>query len=107
MVCRSGAARASNGEPAVGSAVDSAYAPYVDAMFVDRQCHRLMRDTPLSGAIPGGLAVFSVENLNAFEDWLSGVEAAAPGGHFELLEQIYGPAWLGTYDRLLEPPGDG
>jgi hypothetical protein len=84
----------------------SAYAPYVDAMFVDRQCHRLMRDTPLSDAIPGGLAVFSVENLNAFEDWLDGVEAAAPPRHFELLDQIYGPAWLGTYDRLLEPPGD-
>jgi hypothetical protein len=84
----------------------SAYGPYVDAMFVDRQCHRLMRDTPLSEGVPDRLAVFSVENLSAFEDWLDGVEAAAPAGHFELIEQIYGPAWLGTYDRLLEPQGD-
>lgn len=82
----------------------SAYAPYVDAMFVDRQCHRLIRDTPLSDGIPGRLSVFSVENLDAFEVWLDGIEAAAPPGHFELLDQIYGPAWLGTYDRLLEPP---
>jgi hypothetical protein len=23
-----------------------------------------------------------------------------------LIEQTYGPPWLGTYDRLLEPQGD-
>ena len=84
----------------------SAYAPYVDAMFVDRQCHRLLRDTPLSDALPAALRVFSVENLNAFEGWLGEVEANAPEGHFDLLEQIYGPAWLRTYDRLLEQPDD-
>jgi hypothetical protein len=84
----------------------SAYTPYVDAMFVDRQCHRLMRDTPLSDSIPAGLSVFSVENLDAFEEWLDSVEASAPAGHFELLSELYGPSWLETYNRLLEPPHD-
>jgi hypothetical protein len=84
----------------------SAYTPYVDAMFVDRQCHRLMRDTPVSVAIPAELAVFSVENLDAFEDWADDVEANAPAGHFDLLHEIYGPSWLESYDRLLEPPRD-
>ncbi|MGZ3493044.1 MAG: hypothetical protein ACXU9S_16365, partial [Gemmatimonadaceae bacterium] len=84
----------------------SAYAPYVDAMFVDRQCHRLMRDTQLAEAIPAELAVFSVENLGAFEHWLDEVEASAPAGHFEVLDEMYGPSWLHTYNRLLEPPRD-
>lgn len=82
----------------------SAYTPYVDAMFVDRQCHRLMRDTPLSGAIPGQLEVFSVENLDEFENWLDGVETSAPAGHFDLLDEIYGPTWFEPYTRLLEQP---
>jgi hypothetical protein len=75
-------------------------------MFVDRQCHRLMRDTPLADAIPAELALFSTENLDAFEDWVNDVEASAPDGHFELLREIYGTSWLETYDRLLEPPRD-
>jgi hypothetical protein len=75
-------------------------------MFVDRQCHRLMRDTPLSNPIPPELAVFSVENLDAFEDWLDGLEASAPASHFDLLDEVYGPSWLQPYTRLLEPPRD-
>jgi hypothetical protein len=55
--------------------------------------------------------VFSVENLTDLERWLGEIEANAPAGHFDLLEQIYGPTWLRTYDTLLEraddPPGDG
>ena len=82
----------------------SAYTPYVDAVFVDRQCHRLMRDTPLSDAIPAELGVFSVENLGAFENWLDRVDATAPAGHFDLLDEVYGPTWLEPYTRLLEPP---
>jgi hypothetical protein len=89
----------------------SAYAPYVDALFVDRQCHRLLRDTPVAEVLPAALRVFSVENLTDLERWLGEIEANAPAGHFDLLEQIYGPTWLRTYDTLLEraddPPGDG
>jgi len=84
----------------------SAYAPYVDALFVDRQCHRLMRDTSAAAVLPADLRVFSVENLTELEAWLGGIEAHAPAGHFDLLEQIYGPTWLRTYDRLLEQPDD-
>lgn len=83
----------------------SAYAPYVDALFVDRQCHRLMRDTPMARVLPA-LRVFSVENLRELEGWLDEIEANAPAGHFNLLEQIYGPTWLRTYDTLLEQPDD-
>jgi hypothetical protein len=89
----------------------SAYAPYVDALFVDRQCHRLLRNTPVAEVLPAALRVFSVENLTDLERWLGEIEANAPAGHFDLLEQIYGPTWLRTYDTLLEQaddaPGDG
>jgi hypothetical protein len=82
----------------------SAYAPYVDAIFVDRQCHRLLRDTPLATATPPDLNVLSTDNLEAFEEWLDDVEASAPDGHLDLLARVYGDERLQNHDRLLDPP---
>jgi hypothetical protein len=80
----------------------SAYGPYVDAAFVDRQFQRLIDDTPLGSALPVDLRVYSVKDLDAFEVWLDEVEAAAPQGHFDRITEIYGAQWLEPYRTLLE-----
>lgn len=72
----------------------SIYAPYVDAMLVDRACARLLRDTPLSDTLPEGLDLFGIQDLEAFERWLDAVEAGAPDGHVELVRDVYGDDWV-------------
>lgn len=80
----------------------SVYAPYVDAMLVDRACARLLRETPLSDVLPERLDLFGIQDLEAFERWLDAVEAGAPDGHIELVRDVYGDDWIDrSYTTIL------
>jgi hypothetical protein len=78
------------------------YAPYCDAMLVDRTCRRLLVDTPLRDELPAGLGVFDVRHLDDLEQWLDGVEARAPDGHLDLVRRVYGETWIEPYATILE-----
>jgi hypothetical protein len=81
----------------------SAYAPFVDAMLVDRACARLLRDTPLADDVPKDVELFAIQDLNRFEQWLDDVEAGAPDGHVELVRDVYGDDWVDEpYNTILE-----
>ncbi len=72
----------------------STYLPYADAMFVDNECARLLREEPLRGQLSYQTRIFSVASRDELLDWLDAVEASAPAGHAELVESVYGPSWL-------------
>lgn len=80
------------------------YAPFCDAFTVDRRFANVLRTPPMAGRLPQGLAVFAANELDRLEEWLIGVESAAPPGHFELLSATYGDDWLEPFTRLLDQP---
>jgi len=66
------------------------YAPYVDAMFVDRECAALLAEPPLAQDLKYKARIFSLTNGQAFLDYLADVEAATPPEVREQAARIYG-----------------
>jgi hypothetical protein len=66
------------------------YAPYVDAMFVDRECAALLAEAPLAQDLSYKARIFSLTNGQAFLDYLAEIEAATPPGVREQAARIYG-----------------
>jgi hypothetical protein len=78
------------------------YAPYCDAMLVDRRCRSLLVETPLRDELPEGLRVFDARTLSELESWLDEIETEAPPEHVALVRRIYGDSWLEPYASILE-----
>jgi hypothetical protein len=72
----------------------STYLPYADAMFVDNECARLLKDVPLRDQLPYSTRIFSIDSRDELLDWLTEIEDQAPPGHLDLVEHVYGPSWL-------------
>jgi hypothetical protein len=81
----------------------SAYALTCDAFTVDRRFAHVLRASPMSDRLPR-TAIFAGNELDSLESWLIGVEADAPAGHFDLLDDVYGPGWLEPFAGILDPP---
>lgn len=54
------------------------YAPYVDAMFVDRECAGLLREEPLASALGITQKVYSISNGDEFIEYLDSLSDLAP-----------------------------
>jgi hypothetical protein len=65
------------------------YAPYVDAMFVDRECAALLAEPQLAD-LNYKARVFSLSNGQAFLDYLAEVDAATPPEVRQQAARIYG-----------------
>jgi len=65
--------------------------PYCDAIFVDRECHGLLRNIPASHRPAHPCRVFSVSNKAEFLDFLAEIEAGASEEHMAKLREVYGP----------------
>ena len=72
----------------------STYLPYVDAMFLDNECARVLREAPLQSRLPYTTRILSIDSQDELLDWLTEIEDQAPPGHLDLVERIYGPGWL-------------
>lgn len=92
------ASRNQLGRPTRGLRADlqaiATYMPYVDAMFVDNECARLLREAPLAGRLSFGTLIFSPDSREEFIEWLRRLEGRAPAGHVNLVGSVYGDAWL-------------
>jgi hypothetical protein len=83
----------------------STYLPYVDAMFVDNECARLLRDEPLRDQLPCSTRIFSIDSRGELLEWLTEIEDQAPPGHLDLVEHVYGPGWLKPLNASERAPG--
>ena len=72
----------------------STYLPYVNAMFLDNECARVLREAPLQSRLPYTTRIFSIDSHDELLDWLTEIEDQAPPGHLDLVEHVYGPSWL-------------
>ncbi|MGE0407487.1 MAG: hypothetical protein AB7O65_14430, partial [Candidatus Korobacteraceae bacterium] len=68
----------------------STYAPYVDAMFVDRECAELLNEGRLRDELQYKACIFSFANTKAFIDYLIDLEQATPDEVRCYAETIYG-----------------
>ncbi len=97
--------------PTQGEANDvevvASYAPYCDAIFVDRGCHSLLSKVPTKSAAGKAKAelgledkVYSPINIAAFTRFLDEIEKSATAEHLLLVEQVYGPDWAEAYTTI-------
>lgn len=70
----------------------SCYAPYVDAMFVDKGCEQLLSERPISDDLRYKARIFSLSGTEAFLSYLDELEAVTPSVVREHASQIYGIA---------------
>lgn len=76
------------------------YAPYCDAMLIDRECYRLITDSPAIDQFPPGLRLYSVDQRDDLMAYLDGIEHDASAQHHELVERVYGPGWLEPFEAI-------
>lgn len=67
----------------------SVYAPYFDAMIVDRSMHELLRTDTVDLTGRWGTRLFSASNLEELEAWLTEIEDAIPSEQIEALPVAY------------------
>jgi hypothetical protein len=83
--------------------VVAAYAPYCDAMFVDKQISHLAAQGELKRELSPHCRIYSFRNgehENFLED-LAGIEKAASPAHLEKVSEVYGADWPTPYVDLL------
>jgi hypothetical protein len=68
----------------------SAYAPYLDAMFVDKTSAQLLQERPLSEDLEYRARIFSFANRDDFMAYLEELEANTPPNVREMASRIYG-----------------
>ena len=68
----------------------SSLLPYCDAMFVDRECHGLLANIPVSHRPNYGCRVFSLTNRDEFLEYLRAIESAASADHLAMVAEVYG-----------------
>jgi len=68
----------------------AAYGPYVDAMFLDKECAALLSESPLREELALKARVFSLNNRAAFLEYLRGLSAAASDETRRYATMIYG-----------------
>lgn len=72
----------------------SAYLPYCDAFFVDRECARFLDMGRVHGVVPWETRIFTIDTKDEFLAYLDEIEDGAPPGQVELVEKVYGLDWL-------------
>jgi hypothetical protein len=76
---------------------------YSDALFVDKQCQRLLCDSPAAKRLPSPHArVFSIANRDDFMRYFDDIEREAPAGHRDQVLRVYGESRLEPFVRLYD-----
>ncbi|MDD4050632.1 MAG: hypothetical protein PHR28_01870 [candidate division Zixibacteria bacterium] len=68
--------------------------PYCDAMFIDKECHALLKESPPSKEIEKyGTKLFSLNNKQEFMEYLANILTTASAKHMAALSEVYGESW--------------
>ncbi|WP_320178231.1 hypothetical protein [Roseovarius pacificus] len=66
------------------------YAPYVDALFIDKRCAALLKEEPLEAELEYKARIFSLSDPDEFLDYLREIEGETPDEVREYAATIYG-----------------
>lgn len=68
----------------------SSYAPYLDAMFIDKTSEAILEERELREGLSYRSKIFSFKTKNGFLEYLGGLEESTPSNVKELCKSIYG-----------------
>jgi hypothetical protein len=68
----------------------STYAPYVDALFIDKRCAALLKEEPLGADLEYKARIFSLSDPDEFLGYLQEIESKTPDDVREHAAMIYG-----------------
>ena len=68
----------------------AAYGPYVDAMFLDRECAALLAEEPLKSDLPIKGRIFSMATGNEFLEFLESLSGCATISVKSVASEVYG-----------------
>jgi len=66
------------------------YAPYVDALFLDKRCAQMLTEEPLSTDLEYKAQIFSMSDTDGFLEYLREIESGTPEDVREFAFRIYG-----------------
>jgi hypothetical protein len=75
----------------------SAYLPYCDAIFVDKEIESVLAEKPLPSELGYPARVFSVRSKDLFLNYLDQIESEASPEHLSLVREVYGKNWEKPY----------
>lgn len=73
--------------------------PYCDAMIIDKECHSILNELNKE-LVDYPCKIFSLNNKYDFFEFLNSIEDDCSTSHFELIDEIYGEGWAGTYTDI-------
>lgn len=80
----------------------SAYMPYCDAIFVDKEMESVLNEKPLPSELTYPTRVFSVRSKESFLSYLDQIESEASPEHIALVREVYGENWENPYVEVFE-----
>jgi len=76
------------------------YAPYCDAMFIDKECRRLLNQGITETGYKPHMSIFSRDNKDEFLEYLDAIEKSLSKKHLKKIKEVYGEKWLTPYTDM-------
>lgn len=80
----------------------AAYAPYCDAMFVDKECRRFLTSKKAITKYDLSGKLYSLDNKEDFLKFLDEIESKASSDHIDLVRKVYGDSWPEPYYSMYD-----
>jgi hypothetical protein len=80
----------------------SAYLPYCDAIFVDKEIDSVLAEKPIPSELKYSTRVFSPRSRKAFLDFLDQIESETSPSHIATVRDVYGENWEKPYVEVLQ-----
>lgn len=84
--------------------VISAYLPYCNAMYLDKEMEVILNEGPMRKELGYPTQIFSIAKKGDFLAFLDSVEANAPFGHIEKVREVYGNIWEDPFVDIFQTP---
>lgn len=76
------------------------YAPYCDAVFIDKECRRLLKQGLTETKYSLKTKIFAQDNKEEFLKYLEEIEKSISKKHLEKVKEVYGENWLTPYTDM-------
>ena len=78
------------------------YGSYCDAMFIDNECKRLLKQGLTEAKYSLKTKIFSQDNKEEFLKYLEEIESSISTKHLEKVKEVYGKNWPKPYTDMFK-----
>ena len=76
------------------------YVPYCDAVFIDKECRRLLKQGLTEAKYSLKTKIFAQDNKEEFLKYLEEIEKSISQKHLEKVKEVYGENWSVPYTDM-------